>query len=355
MNRWIKTGMLIAAALMIAVLAGCKGDDGPAGPAGTATCMNCHTDSYAIADYIRPFQTQFYVSLHATGTTFLRSEANCSGCHTTEGFQQKVATGTAPAVEQSTHIGCFACHAPHTDQDFSLRKTGATTLAVSGGSYDKGESNTCAMCHQLRVPSQNFMLPTFTTDSVTSSRFGGHHGPQANVLSGQGFYVFTGGSAYPAGAMHNTAVAKGCVSCHMASLPAGVLAGGHTFALTYLSGTSERLNRKGCTCHSTLADDAAALTFVDGAKTKFTAALNDTLAVKLLAIGLLKQNTDGSYSVNDKRRTSTNGPRVLWTKDELGAVFNYGALLEDRSGGIHNPTYARAVLNATLSYANAHP
>ena len=348
MNRWIKTGMLIGAMILIVVLVGCKGDDGPAGPAGIDNCTTkCHTDSYEVADYIRPYQLQYETSVHATGTTYLRTESPCSGCHTTEGFQQYVAAGTAPAVEQSTHIGCFACHAPHTNESFAMRKTGATTLAVGGGSYDKGPSNTCAMCHQLRVPS-----PNFTPDSMTSSRFGGHHGPQANVLSGRGLHVFTGGTAYPAGARHNTAITNGCVSCHMASLPSGALAGGHTFALTY--GDPERLNFKGCTCHA-LRDNAAALTFVDEAKTKFETGLVDTLGARLFALGLLKQNTDGSYSVNDKRRTSTSGPRVIWTADEIGAVFNFGALLEDRSGGIHNPVYARAVLNATLNYANSHP
>lgn len=350
MDRWIKAGMLIGAMILIVALVGCKGDKGPAGPAGSATCTEkCHTDDYAIADYIRPMQLQYEASVHATGTTYLRTESPCSGCHTTEGYQERVATGTIPAVEQSTHIGCFACHAPHTNQSFAQRKVGATTLAVGGGIYDKGESNTCAMCHQLRVPS-----PNFTADSMTSSRFGGHHGPQANILSGQGLYVFTGGSPYPANAMHNTGIAKGCVNCHMASLPSGVLAGGHTFAIAYMSGTSERINRQGCTCHS-LADDAAALTFVDDAKTKFEVALKDTLGVRLVALGLIKANSDGTYSVNSTRRTSANGPRVIWTADEIGAVFNFGALLEDRSGGIHNVVYARAVLNATLTYANSHP
>jgi hypothetical protein len=349
MSWWIKTGMLMGIGVMVSVFIGCKGDKGPQGPAGGTQCFDCHTDNFAMEDYLLPIETQFAVSLHATGETYLRTASPCAGCHTTEGFQTYAATGTAPAAElpQSSHIGCFACHAPHTNQDFSLRKIGATTLAVGGRSYDKGPSNTCAMCHQLRVPS-----PYFTPDSMTSSRFGGHHGPQANVLSGQGLYVFTGGTAYPAGARHNTAIPKGCVNCHMAALPSGALAGGHTFAITY--GEPERLNSKGCTCHPSMTD-AAALTFVDDAKTKFEVGLVDTLGAKLFALGLLKRNTDGSYSVNDKRRTSANGLRVIWTADEIGAVFNFGALLEDRSGGIHNPVYARAVLNATLNYANSHP
>jgi cytochrome c551/c552 len=301
-------------------------------------------------DYLLPIETQFAVSLHATGETFVRIDAPCAGCHTTEGFQQYVETGKGPAVAQSSHIGCFACHAPHTNQDFSLRKIGATTLAVGGGSYDKGPSNTCAMCHQLRAPSPNFFAANFAGDSLTSSRFAGHHAPQSNILSGQGLYVFTDGTAYPANARHNISIPKGCVNCHMADVPSGALAGGHTFAIAY--GSPERLNSKGCTCHSSMTD-ADAMTFVEEAQDAFLAALNDTLAPKLQAIGLLKKNSDESYSPNDRRRDGT-GRRVIWTADEMGAVFNFGALLEDRSGGIHNPIYARAVLNATIAFADAH-
>ncbi len=356
MNRWIKTGMLVGAILMAAILVGCKGDTGPAGPAGTATCMNCHTDNEAMADYIRPLQLQYEASLHATGTTYLRSESSCSGCHTTEGYQQYVAAPlvTPPVVEDPTHIGCFACHAPHSNQSFAMRQTSATPFKVGGGTYDKQESNTCAMCHQVRVPSPDFNAAGFVSDSMSSSRFGGHHGPQSNVLSGHGLWTF--GGTFSATHSHNS-IADGCVTCHMAAKPAGSLAGNHTFAVAYMSGTSERINSKGCIgCHSSdMPSDAVALTFVDDAKHEFLAALNDTLAVRLTTLGLLKKNTDGSYSPQNNRRVSSTGPRVLWTKDELGAIFNYGALLEDRSGSVHNPTYAWAALRATLNWANAQP
>jgi hypothetical protein len=352
MTRMTGKMMLVGMVVLVAVLVGCKGDKGPAGPAGTAACMDCHTDSYAVADYIRPYELQYDVSVHATGDTYLRTESPCSGCHTTEGYQQYVENpGTPPpAVEQSTHIGCFACHAPHTNQSFALRKVGATTLMVGGGTYDKEESNTCAMCHQLRKPSTNFFAAGFAGDSLTSSRFAGHHGPQSNILSGQGLWVYSGKAPYPNNARHNTAIANGCVNCHMAGLPSDALAGGHTFAITY--GDPEVLNSKGCTCHPTMTDEDA-LTFVDESKSAFLAALNDTLAPKLLALGLLKQNDDGTYSPNDKRRDGT-GRRVIWTADEMGAVFNFGALTEDRSGGVHNKIYARAVLDATMTFANAH-
>jgi len=39
--------------------------------------------------------------------------------------------------------------------------------------------------------------------------------------------------------------------------------------------------------------------------------------------------------------------------DARGAVVNYLVLLEDRSSGIHNPTYASAVLAATVAYVQS--
>ena len=353
MNRWIKTGMLVGAILMAAILVGCKGDEGPAGPAGTATCTEkCHTDDYGVSDYLLPYKAQYAVSTHATGETFHRMTSPCAGCHTTEGFQTYAATGVAPSstLPRSSPIGCFGCHAPHSNETFAMRKTGSTPLG-SGGTYDKGSSNTCAMCHQLRAPSPNFMAPAFAGDSMSSTRFAGHHGPQSNVLSGQGFWTF--GGTLAAGATHNSALDDGCIDCHMADMPTGGIAGEHSWKMVWDDHGTEVLNSKGCPCHSsTYNTDAKMMTFVDDVKEKFYAALNDTLAPKLVTLKLLKQNTDGSFSPNNNRR-GTDLKRVIWTADELGALFNYGALLEDRSGGIHNPVFARAVYNATLTWANS--
>jgi hypothetical protein len=328
------------AALLLVGLVGCKGDTGPAGPSGVENCTTaCHTDSYTMEDYIVALQTEYEESQHFKAETFLRrgstSSPQCAGCHSTEGYQHYAETGTAIAVTESSPIGCFACHAPHTKKNFSQRKTGPTTLEV-GGTYDKGPSNTCAMCHQLRAPS-----PTFTSaDTIKSSRWGPHHAGQANILTGIGAYVFAG-RTYPTGPSHNS-LAKGCVACHMASLATDNLAGGHTFKMTYESSGSERLNSKGCVgCHDTW-NDTKAIQAVDGVRAVFEARL-DALADMLIARGFLNTN----------KETVATGANAARTADDRGALYNYLALVADKSGGVHNPVYADAVLTATIDYLTA--
>jgi len=335
---WLRVAApLVVAVLLLVGLVGCKGDTGPAGASGVENCTTaCHTDDYTMDDYIVAIQVEYRESQHYKAETFVRrgstSSPDCSRCHTSEGYQHYVATGTTAPVTESSPVGCFTCHAPHTNQDFGQRKTGPTTLEV-GGTYDKGTSNTCAMCHQLRAPS-----PTFASaDTIKSSRWGPHHAGQANILAGIGAYVF-GGKAYPTGPSHNS-ITEGCVNCHMAALPADNLAGGHTFSITYVSNGSERLNSNGCVgCHDTW-NDTKAIQEVDGVKAPFEARLNSVADI-LIARGFL--NTD--------KETVATGAPAAQTADDRGALYNYLALVADKSGGVHNPVYANAVLTATENY-----
>lgn len=348
-----KAWLPMAALTLGLVFAGCAGEDGkdgkdgargPTGPAGTAECMQCHTDAWDAADFLLPIQTEFAESKHNTGETYVRrgsvNSPACSGCHTNEGYQIRIATGQPAPVSQSSRIGCFTCHAPHTSKNFALRKTGATEL-FRGGTYDKGTSNTCVMCHQSLNPSPDFG----STNAITSPYWGGHHGPQANILAGSGAYVFPGatyGTAHP----HNgTGVAAGCVHCHMGPTASDGLAGGHSYKMVFEYHGTERANSKPCVaCHSSFTDQTA-YGAIEGTKEAFLLrleAIYDTMNQR----GWVQKDADGIPRV----WTTANGGTPPATADERGAVFNYLMLLEDRSGGIHNPTYAEDVLEATEAF-----
>ncbi len=355
--------LVISIAILGLALGGCSGKDGERGPAGingtngqdgqpgqpgqdgtdgTATCMNCHTDEWDAAVFLLPLETEFAVSQHNTGDTFLRrgstSGPDCSGCHTNEGYQVYVTTGTTQAIASSSRISCFTCHAPHTRQDFTLRKTGATTLN-QGGTYNKGESNTCAMCHQARNPSPDFNA----TAPITSSRWGPHHGAQSNVLAGAGAYAFPG-VTYDGGHMHNTGIADGCLTCHMGSIATDNLAGGHTFRVVYPTSSGDRLNSKACVaCHSAWTD-ATGITAVVTAQTAFEEKLHEIRTI-LVAKGWMN---DATGLLN----ASSSAPLAL-TADERGAIWNYYMFEEDRSLSVHNPRYANAVIDATKTFLEA--
>lgn len=352
-TRWFVFGSLVLAL----ALAGCAGEDGkdgingkdgangatgPAGPPGTDICMDCHADNYTLENYLLPIQTWFEASQHNLGDTYLRLGAGCARCHTNEGFQAYLADGSTAAQPSSSRISCFTCHAPHSTQGFGLRKAGATPIDL-GGTYDKGASNTCAVCHQARVPSP---LIEDVATNITSSRWGPHHSSQGNVLSASGAYVFAG-ETYTS-SQHNSAIASGCVTCHMGGEIASSedQGGGHSFRVVYEGTSGELVNSKSClgsTCHDGWTDADA----MDDLE-EFQSGIADKLAqIKtiLMARGWLGEN--------DLLIIPQGG--LVLPVDDRGAIFNYLMFLEDRSVGAHNPKYANDVLDATLAYLNAPP
>lgn len=348
MRKWIRAAMPVAVGLMLMGLASCEGDEGPQGPPGVATCMNCHTDDFQLADYpngwyLRSIQTQFVLSRHNLSDTYVRrgtdASPTCSRCHTTEGFQVYIATGDEAPLEESSHIGCFACHAPHTNEDFSLRKQGPQEMFI-GQTYDEGNSNTCAVCHQARA-----LEPGIESQSpITSTRWGPHYGPQSNILSGQGAWDLPG-TDFDAAAVHphNTANSQGCVTCHMADLPDNTIAGGHSFAPDYETSEGDRINSKGCACHGF--NDADATEYTEELfMTPFEEDLNELRALLDVRQWL---DTSGTYASNGANAPGPGNPR--------GAVLNYLLLHHDKSMGVHNPNYARAVLDGTKAWLEANP
>jgi hypothetical protein len=341
MKRCVASLAPLALIVLLMGMVGCTGDTGPAGPQGPAgvgleTCMQCHTDDYTMADYIVAIQSEYEVSVHANAESFVRRGADCSRCHTTEGYQNYVATQTNVEVMSSSPIGCFACHAPHANTDFTLRKQGATQRFV-GGDYDKGNSNTCAMCHQARAPDPAI---EDTGTAITSSRWGPHHGPQSNMLTGTGAWDF--GGTLDGSATHNTGIAEGCVHCHMSETATDGLAGGHTFGVEFEYHSAPHINANGCGCHGFDPDtaDADAYTLVNDAQVARQPAI-DALGADLTTLGWLT-----SSGLVD----TANLPAEA---DARGAVWNYYLLNEDRSVGVHNPKYADAILTATQNYVDS--
>jgi hypothetical protein len=302
--------------------------------------MDCHSDDYQLDNALLPIQTLFEASQHNMGETYLRRAAGCARCHTNEGYQHYLTAGDAPAQTTSSRISCFTCHAPHTNQNFELRKQDPTALDL-GGTYNKGASNACVVCHQARVPVPSI---AHADSAITSSRWGPHHSTQGSILAGTGAYEFNG--AYSSSA-HST-IATGCVQCHMAGVVSAANAGDHSFAVTYAGTGGDVVNRLGCSgtgCHS-FASDAAATTFVHDAQEEIEAKLAEVRGI-LVANGWVN---DTSGLLNAGNGSGSNPPPLALTEDERGAVFNFYMFEEDHSLGVHNPMYANEVLDATIAF-----
>jgi hypothetical protein len=205
--------------------------------------------------------------------------------------------------------------------------------------YDKGKSNLCVTCHQPRDVTP---FPTVGGGEVTitSSRFGPHHGPQGALLSGIGAYEVPGSLPYTNTA-HTSMISDGCVTCHMQEA-FGRQSGGHTMKMAYDYHEVITMNVAGCqSCHSGTKNFD-----INGAVTDIET-LAAQLEALLLADNILAVDANGVP-------TGLNKTPLTLSANKAGALFNWKMIVvEDRSGGVHNPKYAKAMLqNAIENYNN---
>jgi hypothetical protein len=284
---------------------------------GPTTCAQCHDASNLITGK----QTEWAESVHGTGTAYVRgTSASCAGCHSGNAFVNMVAAGQNPSEvtegdPDPTRQDCRACHMIHetyTEADFALRTESAVTLAeVPGAIYDGGKGNLCANCHQPRRDA-----PVAVNDTIygISSHWGPHHGPQSAMLLG---VAGAGVSNMPSG--HYGAVTNTCVDCHLGE------GNDHHFE-------PEVANCKDC--HPDIGNNFD----YHGVQTEIQA-LTDSLGAALLALNLISENSE------DGHPTVTQAPA-----DQGIALYNWLYVAhEDKSLGVHNYAYAKALLEEGLA------
>lgn len=360
---------LVGVAFFALLIVGCEGPQGPQGPAGTdgvdgvdgvdginaaQTCTDCHVNDTKL--FTR--QVQYNASVHRNGregepATFERGySTSCAGCHTHEGHVEVMDAGdpggrTAAAISNPSPVNCRTCHAIHTSYtqaDYQRIYTDPVPLLVGGATFNLGEANLCASCHQSRTtsPMPDLANPG-TTMSLTSSRYGFHHGPQSNTVSASGAFEFVP-VAGPNAHGTTTGNPNGCVTCHMAE-PRGNQAGGHTWMMTYEYHGAEEDYTESCddaACHNGAFDDD----FDATSRQTNVQNLLDLIEADLFARGII--DVDG-YVV-----ASSGTPLVI--RNDLAAAFlNWQMLTEDRSVGIHSPIWVQGVLQATLDTLTALP
>ncbi len=312
---------------------GVDGTNGADGADGNATCSECHSDNQVI--FAR--ENQWAASTHAIGTAFERNEGECATCHTSQGFLANLA-GTYDIengiIENPNPQNCYTCHNIHetyTADDLALTVSGAIALRNTSATHDFGKGSVCASCHQGRTVEP---FPVAGGDSITVSgtRYGVHHGPQANVIAGVGMGLFEVGDGFASSTNSaHASLTDACVTCHMAS-PFGTQAGGHTMSMTYVYHGADAIWAEGCVdCHT--ADEAHAL--VEECQTEVKALLVELKAL-LDATGATKAGSDSSVS-------------GTYTAEVAGALLNYKALTEDGSYGVHNPKYVKKLLQNNIA------
>jgi len=316
-------------------------------------CVDCHGSESKFP--VRGVRGQYVTSGHRTlGNASYANADDCQGCHTNEGFIQRVKTGkvdTKKFVSNPSEIGCFTCHAPHDSGNFSLRTVAKVSLA-NGQVFEKDKANLCAQCHQARrTPKDEVRARNIPTDS-----WGAHHGPQADMLAGTNAYEFPG-KKYTS-SVHTALPNANCVTCHM-TLPAGRYSlapsiGGHSFRIAGEVHEEHRVNTAGCTnsgCHAEMKqvtnthyfDKRAAADYDGDGKTETVQEEVIGLLDRLInskGTGLLQTIKDAPYDAKGKFANS----KTQYPIETVAALYNYKFVLEDGSKGVHNTTYAVQLL-----------
>ncbi|MGN6732906.1 MAG: cytochrome c3 family protein [Candidatus Binatia bacterium] len=316
-------------------------------------CVDCHGSEPKFP--VRGVRSEYVTSGHRTlGNASYANADDCQGCHTNEGFIQRVKTGkvdTKKFVSNPSEIGCFTCHAPHDSGNFSLRTVAKVSLA-NGQVLEKDKANLCAQCHQARrTPKDEVRARNIPTDS-----WGAHHGPQADMLAGTNAYEFPG-KKY-ASSVHTALPNANCVTCHM-TLPAGRYSlapsiGGHSFRIAGEVHEEHRVNTAGCTnsgCHAEMKqvtdthyfDKRAAADYDGDGKTETVQEEVTGLLDKLInskGTGLLQTMKDAPYDAKGNFANS----KTQYPIETVAALYNYKFVLEDGSKGVHNTTYAVQLL-----------
>ena len=284
-------------------------------------CTDCHVDNNLITGK----QSQWAQSTHGTGLTFLEQGTNrsCAGCHSGNAFQERIHAGLEPneltaGDANPTRQDCRACHQIHetyTMTDFTLRTaTPVAMYAVAGSTYDGGEGNLCVNCHQ---PRRNAPVAVNGTITGISEHWGPHHGPQSAMLLGVAGAGVTGTPHGHYGAVTNT-----CVQCHMGD------------------GRDHHFEPEVSTCQTC---HVGATSFdVNGRQTEIEA-LSDSLGAMLVTAGLINENSPDGHPI------VTSAPEA-----QGQAMWNWIYVHhEDQSMGVHNYTYAKALLEYGLAAMTA--
>jgi len=308
---------------------GTDGTDGTDGVDGNVTCLVCHSSTT-----IEQKSAEFAMSEHALGAVavaYAGGRASCAPCHSHELFVETMTLGSVQGdITNPSAWECSTCHGIHKtfeSTDFALRTTDPVSLPGSTTTADLGgNANLCATCHKARTAEPNTASPG-ETFKITSTHYGPHHGPQANVVYGYGFAEIEGSVAYPTAGSAIHLNQASCTGCHMA--PFSSKQGGHSF-IPSLDACIE--------CHGTDMEDYN----YGGVQTEVEEMLVE-LRDELIALGVVEGNDTDGYE-----------PVVgTYPMLQAQAYFNYIGLEEDRSLGVHNPKYVKALLMNTLEALQA--
>lgn len=316
----------------------------------------------------------------ASSTNSIRS---CGVCHSGSA-RLTLINGADPAVslakDYNVPLTCAVCHDPHatnanpvqlrdpvaSTNDFHFLSSDVATVAAFTNKYNASANiNLCAQCHNDRGASW--------TDG--NGARAPHHSLQYNFLLGSvgelqnGTATFNPGShaGLPSSAVHSISgtfyLTNQCVSCHMQ--PEGESPHSHTFEPAY---------NVCANCHDGAAAEASLTPYLSNQVATVIFALNQWAALKAPASlktngvvpweyttpgGLTWQTNSSGYvtgwsldnPVTFKGPNSTGQSLIITNYPNIArARFDLYVVLNDGSGGVHNPSFALGLLYSAQNF-----
>jgi hypothetical protein len=391
-------------------LNGVNGTDGLNGQDANSSCLVCHT----VANFDAKI-AEYHLSKHYLGTTSNRFGKFCARCHTSEGFQQILGSGlftVANDMPAANRINCTTCH-KHTGFDFSGDTVSQilTTNSPVYLNYNKNLTatdfgainNLCVSCHQIRgytsltyfdvtqnksVPFDQLpYFPFVNTDDnalvkyQVGRSFSVHDGNQSNLFSGINGYEYAG-KTYTRIWKHSD---NACTDCHMNKFDAATGTGGHTLWVNKAECTACHLGDKLTDIQLMIDAKRIELAELLVARKVFKKTTNSAGVVSYsavpshdffgvlfptaqdtikYAIALASANTVDPktglvvYTNNVTIGVDPDYSKRIgreWKYGELGAAYNYGYINSELSKGVHNPKYAKELLQTSIDWLNANP
>jgi hypothetical protein len=277
--------------------------------------------------YISSLDKTFQESTYAGQATV--AQVHCTTCHNVDATNDPHVTGASVYVR-----GSFPLRVATGKADQMLIERSSAVGVADGtpaGKFNLG--NVCISCHRSRQDVTNYIT---ASNTLSSSHWGPHEGPQADVYSGKGGYAYAG-KTY--GNSSHQAFTNGCVDCHMPPIDTNQGIGNHSF-YAQLSACQQQ----GCHVNTKSFD-------VIGGQSAMGANLQE-LRVVLNTAGYLTRSAAAPYvplSATDLLDPNFSLDQVLpgaknVPADVAGALYNYLLLARGSANGVHNPVYTRELI-----------
>src|SRR6185369_1709821 len=253
----------------------------------------------------------------------------CGTCHDNSAAHDPHLTG-ADYVP-----GAFPLRVPTGDTEYAIIERSSavgTSDGTKAGNYREG--NACMWCHKSRKDVTNYVLSG--TNSITSTTWGPHEGPDADVYSGKGGYQYVG-KTYANSSHQN--FKTGCVQCHMPPVAAKNGIGNHSF-YPQLSACQS------CHVGTTTFDVVGGQSKVKNQLKSLRKKLNELYLLTRDGVNVLTQSQldDEDFELDESLPASAAPARPAIQGPTAGALYNYFVMARGSGFGVHNPRYTGQVL-----------